>query len=253
MESQSREGKKQRSDQAQEGDPTSKRPRIDFATRQYQLHELQQQSKGKELENTDQLKERSVDEQSKSTEKPSGLYPSWSHSMNDVINDVTWDNMEFREVLARQQAEEARKQQQEAGPSHQGDPSSPSNHLELSIDDFELCSFELRKPHDQIQVPSSQSLPEIRQPFAAHHPAQAQRVEQRQDTLAQRHVVHDQADLSNAELSSDVIWEIPAGLTFEDVYIDYESHQGDTVQPSDIGTLPVRANQQCGLESQVAM
>lgn len=141
MESQSREGKKQRSDQAQEGDPTSKRPRIDFATRQYQLHELQQQSKGKELENTDQLKERSVDEQSKSTEKPSGLYPSWSHSMNDVINDVTWDNMEFREVLARQQAEEARKQQQEAGPSHQGDPSSPSNHLELSIDDFELCSL----------------------------------------------------------------------------------------------------------------
>ena len=51
---------------------------------------------------------------------------------------------------------------------------------------------------------------------------------------SQRHAVHDQADLSNAELSCDVIWEIPAGLTFEDVYIDYESHQGDTVQPSDV-------------------
>ncbi len=127
-ESQSREGEKQRSDQAQEDDSTSKRPRIDFATRQYQLHELQQQSKGKELENTDQLKERSVDEQSKSVEKQIAqsdmdMYSYWV-SYNTYIYR---ENMEYqllkgyKEVLAMQKAEEVRRQQQDADPSHQAD------------------------------------------------------------------------------------------------------------------------------------
>jgi hypothetical protein len=38
----SRDGEKRRSDQASEGSPASKKPRIDFATRPYQLHEQQQ-------------------------------------------------------------------------------------------------------------------------------------------------------------------------------------------------------------------
>jgi hypothetical protein len=107
-----REGEKRRSDQALEGATPSKMPRFDSATYQDQLYE-QQQSKGKELANTDQLKERLAN-----TEKQFGQYPSWSHHLNDVINDITWENMGyqldmgFREVLARQQ---------EAGPSRQGD------------------------------------------------------------------------------------------------------------------------------------
>ena len=55
-----------------------------------------------------------------------------------------------------------------------------------------------------------------------------------QPMQSQRHAVHDQADLSNTELSSNVIWEIPAGLTFEDAYRDYEGYQGGTAGPSPI-------------------
>jgi len=85
-------------------------------------------------------------------------------------------------------------QQQEAGPSRQGDPSSRSDHPKSIDDDFKnWWSTQSRKPHDQIQVTSSQSLAEIQQPLAAHHLTEAQRVEQRQDTLVQQHKGHDQA------------------------------------------------------------
>jgi hypothetical protein len=57
-----------------------------------------------------------------------------------------------QEQVMQTQRDEARRKQQEVGPSHQGDTLSHPDRLELSIDDFELCSMELRKPHDQNKV-----------------------------------------------------------------------------------------------------
>ena len=104
-----------------------------------------------------------------------------------------------QEQVMQTQRDEAQRKQQEVGPSRRGDPSSHPDRLELSIDDFELCSMELRKPHDQTQGINSQSLAESQQPFAAHHPVQATHVEQWQETLVQQHEGQDQAGPNDLE------------------------------------------------------
>jgi hypothetical protein len=99
--------------------------------------------------------------------------------------------------------------------SNQAGASSLADPLGASLDnlDLEFGDLEFREPHDQIQATSSQSFPEIRQPFAAHNPAEAQRestsqladvrrqdqIEQRQDTIVQQHERYDQAGPSIKE------------------------------------------------------
>jgi hypothetical protein len=121
-------------------------------------------------------------------------------------NFVTRD---FLTPLDQEQAIQT--QQQEAGSSRQGDPSSLSGHLKSIDDDFAIWwSLKSRELHDQTQATSSQNTPEIRQPFAAYHPAEVQhesisqranvrqqdQIGQRQDAMVQQHEVQDKVDLS---------------------------------------------------------
>ncbi len=72
-------------------------------------------------------------------------------------------------------------------------------HLEIGnaiVDDFDDWFSEHHESCDQTKA-SSQSLPETRQPFDAHHPTEAQRIEQRQDTSVQQHKGYDQTGPSH--------------------------------------------------------
>jgi hypothetical protein len=178
----SRDGEKRRSDQASEGSPASKKPRIDFATRPYQLHE-QQQSQA------------TIEEQLHILEEQSYIMHKQIQSIKEQYQAGSSNLMthDFLTLLNQNQA-------------HQ-------THLEIGnaiVDDFDDWFSQHHESCNQTKA-SSQSLPETRQPFDAHHPTEAQceatsqqadvrqqdQSEQRQSTMVQRYETHDQAGPSD--------------------------------------------------------